>query len=880
MSGTAKVQFIFIDKFHRKRPECYHAELTGAEREQSVAYLITKAQDMHRASNCTVCGALKRDIIVKCAWIRAKGFPDVLTANSTIPEDLGDLEQDPSNETVFMLPQALISEYITDSETGILIRVLFECTYRPLEVNVNATGARPLKREHGDDTAPDEWKRRKLDNQVPQELRVLRPSSDDSDIRLNILPPSFAYPVCGKYAGVAFVDKTRFIPHIMALLLKNHGSIIISPKGNGSSTLGRLMALWCDIKARRAQAEWDNEFGSATIGPILRQRLSENAKFDRWGAMNSLCLTFNMRKIPQPTKDVTLSQRITAQLRQTIRDFVGHYENVFAGNSFDISEDRTIKAIMTDILATIPQKRNLFVILDHWDAPIQFCIQHSLVNSIKATQSTLTRFMNDLLWLSEGPLKKLLLLVIGNLPPPTKLANLKDISSDPTLQGAFGITPKELDALITVLSWGERTQFHFDPKDAKWKRKLGYDPVTATYNFTLVLHHLSVDLGLENEHKKPPKSSLLRSISKSFARLLDYSNLRHDQAVQVPPFSTFNTTSLNKTIELPLWQLLYYLGALQIAKKVGRRALDQMWVLVISSDFVKGELFSACQAILPGSGCPHDMIIRALTERNPWPLIHAITTNLLYNKTLAELHKMGEVTFQSTFDGFFNHAKETNYFTQLALLRTVRTLNDSGLDIPSNERSNGFADIFLSAFLRLHPGRVLIIELKMVSVWQLLKAQATKVKGGKVPDGPDDKGFREKCLGMINKVDNMTFQELCELEYCYMDRHQKTMSQPKSIRRLLQESTGQLRSYLNALVEGPSDGTSEGIRPRVSGGEWRVRAVEVRPNEQPDEVIGLIICCIGRRLVPVAVEPTTQNTKYRYGQYQGWEQKWEGRTLP
>ncbi|KAJ7646839.1 hypothetical protein FB45DRAFT_182890 [Roridomyces roridus] len=434
--------------------------------------------------------------------------------------------------------------------------------------------------------------------------------------------PFYSYT---EHEGVVYADKTVFIPVLHALLEASAaGCCIIAPPGKGKTSLIDMLLLWYD--AGTSHATHNTAFRGAALN-------EDQSLEGQWGRGGSLCLKFDFAYIQQ--------NAVTLYMRQAIQAFATRYLDILGPPILTAVQGSIplgqIMRMIVKHIATDPALQ-LFICVDHWDAPI-----HQIIGDTgdSTTLDDIVNSLNLLASSSSNPANKTRLLVVGNLPLPASARPLLNISTNPTFRGALGMTHADLDGLFTTLSRGR--QILLDANDPKWRYKLGWCGAAGgfeSYNFTLVFHHVALALELDSVHRNPPESITIQNISKRYTKLLQHSNLGRDLTVRVPPFTEFDTTSLSQAIEAPLWRLLFYLGSLRVTNfSEADTSQDPTWAMEISSDFARAELYSACEPIPFGPEPPHVSQIRALKERNPEPLRKAIADNIRLNKTLEESYK-------------------------------------------------------------------------------------------------------------------------------------------------------------------------------------------------------------------------------------------------
>ncbi|KAJ7761079.1 hypothetical protein B0H16DRAFT_1531783 [Mycena metata] len=192
----------------------------------------------------------------------------------------------------------------------------------------------------------------------------------------------------------------------------------------------------------------------------------------------------------------------------------------------------------------------------------------------------------------------------------------------------------------------------------------------------------------------------------------------------------------------------------------------------------------------------------------------------------------------------------------------------------------GYLDIFLCGLLGLHPERVVAIELKYISIRNLYRALCKTdkecedlVRGTKPPST-----FRQQCRKKIREINRMTIAELRNVKYHFSSYDRKTdrwVNNRAPISTMLDKAQNQLEAYMNAIVNGAAFQTNDGSDPEgITAAETRV-AVTKAPKGHADELFGIIVVGIGRRIIALVREPKKQNTKYRYAGVPGWQDIYE-----
>jgi hypothetical protein len=256
---------------------------------------------------------------------------------------------------------------------------------------------------------------------------------------------------------------------------------------------------------------------------------------------------------------------------------------------------------------------------------------------------------------------------------------------------------------------------------------------------------------------------------------------------------------------------------------------------------------------------------------------------------------MSEAVFQEMWNGFMAVEYElvddgmnefhkdsksiNNYFAQLGLFTNChkKPIDET---FTAGSKPFGYLDIFMCAFRDVHPGRVVAIELKYFSLHSLFRHDCTSEKEcHNFVNGTGGKStFWRKCEKKLQDLDKLSEEQIRNINvHFYQSSESGGEAEEKrySIGYIVEQAEGQLRSYMNAIVNGEAYGgrhygsQKEGILKY----ETRVQATKV-PSNDVDQVSGLIIYGVGRRAFSVVVEPEQQNTLYRYDVKPGWKNTW------
>ncbi|KAJ6507135.1 hypothetical protein C8R47DRAFT_1315474 [Mycena vitilis] len=915
-AGTFKVHAYFLDNQHPlgDNPNLIYNVEGPTFRGMQVAHLLNKIQEQHR-SDCGTeeCDSCRRlgPIIVKSGWlldqIPATGFDTVISKDGK-----------QSLTSAFC-----ITPYIKphQRDTGGVVILLLECAFEgtdPPRASENLRRPVPAQSDGGEANQP---KKSKVELSPRDYIRLLiMKSGKDPCAPLNILSPSLPYRDWRKSGGFVGFDKTRYIPAFDKLLGAHH-CVAIGPIGTGKSVFMDTLHTWYDIGGETAvfyrcfngtaiKAAVDKRKADAAAGVISQPYF--------WSSLRLVCLVFDLAKIKIPDNSSvdTAINFVNHYLLGTIQAFITRYESRL-GPDLGMSDFKLPVDMMVAVFQRVGERGlRLFIGVDHWDAPILNSLtsaNHDLTSGIAAYISEFIVALTD-----PGRTVKLAkLLVLGNIPL-FEPANIQDISLHPYLKGAFGISDQELNDLFAVLSHNRHTKPLRNSEELAWTlgryspppMREGDVPPLAVYGFPLVLNYVATVLNLDNAHKTVQDSPRLKWISQCCQHLLQYSGLRQGRQTTMRRIKEFDAGSLVGclTNEVDLRSLSFFLGAIKVVDP-GKGPDSPLWIAELSSQFARDQLLSSC-SVIEFDQSQWDIIYRALLERDPYPLVQAVSTRLS-GRPVRSLYRMQEGGFQEMMDSFHEPGWMTetkpgtekrdftnHYFSQVGLLTDFGKYTEMKEDQAKRKKTTGaksrkaaaaaklkisgtgafgYLDILLVALRDLHPGRVIAIELKFISLFQIFRAlyQSHRACEAAVR-GEGGKSFTRHCLDKIQELDDMSEAELQQVIYWRWDSDEE-----KGIRRKVSLTTGegviQLRSYLDAIVQGNANhGRSEPSTEGITHAEKRVQ-VNRDPAHPVDEVVGFLICVVGRRAITIPVEPTVQNTQYRYDAVQGWKSVFEKR---
>ncbi|KAJ7709638.1 hypothetical protein B0H17DRAFT_1173808 [Mycena rosella] len=408
----------------------------------------------------------------------------------------------------------------------------------------------------------------------------------------------------------------------------------------------------------------------------------------------------------------------------------------------------------------------LFIAVDHWDAPI---------------------------------LKSF----ISNNRPATEIIdfdNISNISLHPDMKGAFGMSDKEVDSTFSVLSHCRRVRLQRGPE---LDRQLGcFSPPLiidddaspgAVYNFNFVLHYAASTLNLNNAHTTPPEVPLLVAVPRLCGGLLQNSSLRLEREMVLPLLHIHKiTSSTPRLVEFAtLWRLLFYLGALRVTSQTKDLKVNPLWALEVTSPYIRNQLFSGLPSVSRLYEPVREMRLRALLERNPIPLGEALAHIISPAVTpLRDLYEMGEVAIQIALNVYMSEtgAYLNHYFTQVCLFNDSTKSQDENAK-PGSGRF-GYVDSVLLEVEALRPRRAVVVELKTAEKCrQFVKHE-----------------FKKKCLKKIQELNEMTMDDLRKVDFHYYSEGEK--SNTVTIGTILDDAKEQLRAYMKAIAAGEGNRTA------------------------------------------------------------------------
>ncbi|KAF7376543.1 hypothetical protein MSAN_00070400 [Mycena sanguinolenta] len=803
-------------------------------RDTRVADVLRAIQQGHRNAHCGICLKLG-PILVKSAWL-LRDIPNATTNGSS------ELDHDPQRGIQFLESASYMHEYLDHSPRELGIIVLCECTFDKTG-NSSGQSAATISgkrlRETADDASDDANKKAKLDLPPHQGVCIITPFEDSAAGPLALTPPSLTFSSRIDYPGTVFIDKTRVIPTLNELVKSNPCFVALPPK-TGKTALMSMYTTWLDCGIDRSTHR--KLFESTSIRRI---------RFIETQPRSCFCLIFDFHRFllnnsasnsgsgdsAHDPLSVDVTDSIDRFLSQTIQDFAARYkeklEIIFSPDKLDCPTD-----MLTTVLNAVKNPTNkyeLFIGLDHWDAPILQSLWFKNDSLTREITTHITQFLSVLTALpdSEGPpVPKIL--ALSNLPP----FNLKgyslrfhNLSVDLRMDGTFGITDTELDKLFTLLSHNRLTKLTITPEErfllvvpvSPFSRR---QPPDAVYNFGLVLNHAAVTLGIgsSQEYLVTPSSNWLDMISQCCEKSLRYSSLRRGRHLVVSTLLNGVDVLAVAESQRNLWALLIHLGALVCSAKEQRSFddLNSTWTLKIGGSFVKKQLFSRYPPFPKDRESIRDIQLRALlAEHNPTPLAEGIF-RLLFRTHLVDLYKMTERVLQKLWDGFmdadhqliedgFNDFEEgseylDNYFPQLGLLTNSQVPPGDRAVRDAGHGRYGFLDIFICGLQDVRPGCVVAIELKCFSLHGLFRAKCETEQQcyEEVHGTSGSSTFWQKCQDKLTQLAAMSEAEVQQLPYHYYASQGSGPAKDtySNIGAIVDKGKRQLQSYMNALVKG------------------------------------------------------------------------------
>ncbi|KAJ6475034.1 hypothetical protein C8R47DRAFT_1220860 [Mycena vitilis] len=352
-------------------------------------------------------------IIVTCWW-------GIASATQNMSELVSD-------ETTGLQPMKSyhpLLQYIKSSASTVdEVTILLECTFIPKQAKIGAVPpaikvyapgstsptkrARPLSSSASDTENENhsKVKKPKLEFSWPEGLHVI--PSPDPKTPLNLLPPSFVYSSILNSEGVVLVDKTAFLCAICEYLNKSTGCFLVLPPKTGKTTFMSMLSTF--IECHWEKDAWERLFLPLAIGQKIRQRdetPNPRGPVPQWSKMarNCLCLLFDLTKIEKATdsEDHDIARAIEKYLCGTMEKFLIKYEAELDVNIMLSPQQRSSPTNMIEALvhAASSKQRNIFVGVDHWDAPVLESLSFlgdDPATNMSASVGALTQFIGSLI---------------------------------------------------------------------------------------------------------------------------------------------------------------------------------------------------------------------------------------------------------------------------------------------------------------------------------------------------------------------------------------------------------------------------------------------------------------------------------------------------
>ncbi|KAJ6507158.1 hypothetical protein C8R47DRAFT_1209098 [Mycena vitilis] len=907
--NKVSIHAFFLDRHHplRQTPNLILEEDATAFWAKQVWEVLHDVQTQHRKdcihTPCDSCQSLGA-IVVKSGWL-LDHIPNAATFNANLS----------TNENQSLFHGSAIAKYLKPDRSPNLAILLLECAFDATEPSPPFQIASGAQKRKGSDLHNEATGKKPYSDWPSRQGICVIHSLKDPTAPLSLLTPGLPFSVWQQRHGVAWVDKTAFISVIDVWLesarINMKGLTIILPSGTGKTAILWMLYAWYDITP-----DWGTYramFANTAIIALAEQQTTGSF----WSGKKCLCLMFDLAEV-QITHQGFIMCQFNVYLEKVLQEFVTKYQ-ARLGADFILPLDQSPEDMVGLILDRVLQQQlKLFIGVDHWDAPI--------LRSLGVSR-TVGEFLLALTGSGKqnGVAK---LLIIGNLPLFALDAKLTDnIAWHQNMEGAFGISGDETKNLFSVLSHNRHAKLDEDISDKYHYRTFGAilppcphpppDPVPSVvapvhgaavptlaslapapapappnfFNFNLVLNFVARKLDIESGHKTLADSLWLPDISRRCERLLRYSTLRRLRTLPIKPkpIKEFCLASLlaHDKNEQHLQVLLIYLGPLT-AHPSGDKIL-----LRVTSRFAFEQLFALFPAFKDSKESTRAIQLKALLERSPERFMTALE-DILRRKHLLDLYKMDEAVFQSILEGFvlgvdqklvadaaedIEDLKYTeNCFPQVHLLTNASLANgevavdDSSFGglFSAGRKKWGYLDLFICGLLELHPGRAIAIEAKCVSLHMLFRAiyRCDKECHDHVY-GVGKSTFFERCEAKLKELDDLSDEELLDLPIHFYSTKPggKAQSNYVKIRDLLKAGMKQLQIYMQSIANGKAYIMDYGSKMEgISQFEKRVKVSLAVGFPPVDELIGYVVCPVGRRIIVWEVKPLEhcQNRLYRY----------------
>ncbi|KAJ6594615.1 hypothetical protein B0H19DRAFT_66479 [Mycena capillaripes] len=832
-----KLFYFFRDSGHRSALYYHNPfEILVQSPNTSVADLWKSIQANHRecynSGTCTKCPGL---ILVTSLWLAdCKSSYDVL-------DDLGmrengrlyPPEHNPRRGITFMEPGRPLSSYDLE-EKRVIVEATFDFESHP-DVAPNQS---PRKRRRSEDLpGVGNDKRSKSEGGTTCPVYVTEPASPASAI---VFPkPKSTLISWVKERGIAFIDKTGFIPVIHDLLvLRNHIGIW-SPSGTAKTATLSMMRIWYDI---RCPQELRDGLMKLEIGKEFQDTPAK--RFER-GA--HLCLIFDLQlgSMLDAFQVGKFKMVFNDYLCKTLKDFVKKYYKELGiekgdHDGFFNGMDEPLDMLTRIFKRTMIRKKTLFIGIDHFDAPLLTALTH--FNSGRPVYwQHANSLLKKLLACVVGAPVTLKLLVFGQLP--ILRTGLQLIPGEHALQSAFWMSEKEMSVLFSAIAGDGREMDRTIMRGLEEKEVTGSSGTRyESHNFSLFLHHMAKNFDQSNPHVRPVHSPLLLSISKIQQDLILF--LRRTREVAMDPIleaaacPNFYDILNDQTV---VWWILYHMGVIELDHVQS----DSRWHLKITTNqIIRAQLFGDD---VPGPkklDTPLDSQLRALLAGRSEPLRTAIST-LLHHTPVESLSNTSEAVFQAMFDTHIKHEEQNHYFSQLSLLLN-KNLSEAEVEVPivkqkavatkskpggaqstgnqsrqpaKSEKTedqasaiprpkaaqgrNGYADCFSCGLDELGPRISVVLELKYLHLNGLLHGQ----EGRRLERSSET---TQKLKALNKKIRNLSLKDLKAHKYVYWDNKGKEYV-PTTVGEYFEDGKVQLHSYVSTIASG--QGTTDAGLP-------------------------------------------------------------------
>ncbi|KAJ7176509.1 hypothetical protein C8R46DRAFT_38647 [Mycena filopes] len=849
-TSVPKIIFFLSDLGHRPaRLETQFA--IEVARDATVPEFLCKVQEEHQelfhSGQCPGCHGL---FLVETAWFMDKQHFDRLGMAATGP--LNPLYHNIAEKVELLQLTKRLSDYTSQHHQFLVICGSFDLT-----IKSRCSTTTSLLKRSSDSSEDGASPTKRLKELMPDRLHLSEPVGATRPLTLALTTPGSSF-VHWSQPGVVFIDKTRCLESMVHHLRDGQPCYISSPPGTGKTSILSTLHVFYDCQSSPSAA--------ATLSELyVGQKMQSASGGDLTESRGQrLCLMLDFGGIDNAL-DVSLRNPMSTRMSETLRAFGKKY-NVQLGP--DVFPDTMSYILMIHKLLTIvrEKKLKLFVGIDHFDALILKSLTIFDPQSTKPLEpskltAVKTLFQSILNLFVDEPH---VLLVMSNLPFESFEMKLKtkkvfrNLSDMPAIASALGVGEQEFDQLSSVfIPDGLR------PGVKEELLALGHR--NGVYNFNIALHLIAQAYATDNDHRRLPEYPFLRQIG-ALPLLADLLiNLRRSGA------ASLQKTKMSTKINLPailtekgdFWALLFHLDVLKLRKVAPAHtaahdgSIDR---LEVSNRFVRDELF---RSLPPTSGPSKytelEYQLHGLLNGRPTRLVAGLLTTLC-NRPLLELCGLNENGFQLVLDLHISDIKK--HCSQLALLTdwTKDPKPPRGAPYLVGRGRNGYADSLTMAFPEVAPRRVALIELKYLSLWNLLRHEYPMTAAGK-EQWRKERRWEDKLKKFEQKLDGLGEKEILKLQhtYPYVEGNENPTS---TVEAIVNDAVAQLQSYFDAVVQGAAvdkgNTWTQGQRNGIKSNEPRVR---VTPGA--DSVVGVVMVGIGRRCILTRViEPKVTKNKY------------------